>query len=322
MLKQVKIENFRCLKNVEVELSPLTVLIGPNDSGKSAFLAGLQLLSSGRQLTREDSWRCQTDLEVIVRAQGSGITVFFSKDTRKRYRRELEPPGVDPSKDPTLPLGYFQLPSSGVSMRSVGHSDAGTPPGLGTDGSQIATLVDYLLRRDRRRFDEFVDAMRERVPGLQDVQIATPDPKMRRIDLVIDNGLVLPADNASVGVRLLLFFLALSFHPSPANLILLEEPETGLHPGRLADVMRLLHEISRGTRCGHPAQIVLTTHSPYLLDHVDLDQDQVLVFRRNDDGSRTAEPVDAERMKTFLDDFMLGEVWFNEQEEGLIKRGD
>jgi hypothetical protein len=57
-----------------------------------------------------------------------------------------------------------------------------------------------------------------------------------------------------------------------------------------------------------------------LLDHVDLETDQVLVFSREADGSRTARPVDAERMKTFLDEFMLGEVWFNQSEEGLVAK--
>lgn len=54
-----------------------------------------------------------------------------------------------------------------------------------------------------------------------------------------------------------------------------------------------------------PAQVVLTTNSPYLLDHVDIDQDQVLVSRRAQDGSREVVPVDAPRLKVFLDEFKL-----------------
>jgi len=184
----------------------------------------------------------------------------------------------------------------------------------------IPALLDHLLRRDRERFFAFVDAMKERVPGLEDVHVATPSPQERRIDLKIDNGLVIRADDASVGVRLMLFFVALTYHPSPPKIILLEEPENGVHPRRLADVMKLLRDITQGVHCGHPAQVILTTHSPYLLDHVDLDRDQVLVFRREADGSRTAEPVDKERLKTFLDEFMLGEVWFNQEEDGLVGR--
>lgn len=46
MLKRVKIQGYKSLVDVEVNLQPLTVLFGPNASGKSNFLDVLQLLSS------------------------------------------------------------------------------------------------------------------------------------------------------------------------------------------------------------------------------------------------------------------------------------
>lgn len=45
MLKRVKIQGYKSLANVEVKLQPLSVLFGPNASGKSNFLDALQLLS-------------------------------------------------------------------------------------------------------------------------------------------------------------------------------------------------------------------------------------------------------------------------------------
>ena len=45
MLKRVKIQGYKSLKDVEIQLQPLTVLFGPNASGKSNFLDALQLLS-------------------------------------------------------------------------------------------------------------------------------------------------------------------------------------------------------------------------------------------------------------------------------------
>lgn len=38
MLTRIHIENYKCLRDVTVELGDFTVLIGPNDSGKSSFL--------------------------------------------------------------------------------------------------------------------------------------------------------------------------------------------------------------------------------------------------------------------------------------------
>lgn len=45
MIRKVEIENFMSLKNVSVELGPLTVFVGPNGSGKSAFFKALVTLA-------------------------------------------------------------------------------------------------------------------------------------------------------------------------------------------------------------------------------------------------------------------------------------
>lgn len=45
MLKRVKIQGYKSLVDLEVNLQPLSVLFGPNASGKSNFLDALQLLS-------------------------------------------------------------------------------------------------------------------------------------------------------------------------------------------------------------------------------------------------------------------------------------
>ena len=45
MLRSIKIKNYRSLKNIELELTPLTVLIGPNASGKSNLLDIFSLFS-------------------------------------------------------------------------------------------------------------------------------------------------------------------------------------------------------------------------------------------------------------------------------------
>lgn len=41
MLKQLKIKNFRCLKETKIDLAPITLLYGVNGSGKSSILYSL-----------------------------------------------------------------------------------------------------------------------------------------------------------------------------------------------------------------------------------------------------------------------------------------
>jgi AAA domain, putative AbiEii toxin, Type IV TA system len=217
-----------------------------------------------------------------------------------------------------LPTVRFQLPADGLRMQCPGFEETRTDLSLGGAGEQVPAVLDYLLRTDFPRYEKIVAAIRNLVPGFQDFHIATPAADQRRLDLKVDRGLTIPPSAVSVGVRMLIFFVTLAYHPQPPRIILIEEPENGVHPRRLADIMRLLREITEGKHGGQPSQVILTTHSPYLLDHVDIERDQVLVFRRAADGRRTAEPADQSRLTSFLDEFMLGEVWFNESEEGLV----
>ncbi len=313
MFSRVFVDYFGCLRQIEVPLRPLTVLIGKNDTGKSTFLRALMRLKNPSGFDTSELWRFDQNCDLLLQAELKGKRVGWAKSPQGsldyHYWEVVNRLGA---------VGRYQLPVEGVQMESPGAKDDQDAPPIDSNGQRVPAMIDYLLRTDRKRFDQFEKAMRELIEGLERIEIATPTPERRRIDFVIDSGLRINGSFASAGVRLLVFFIALAYHPNPAHLILVEEPETGVHPKRLADVMRLLRDITRGVHGGHTAQVVLTTHSPYLLDLVDLSQDQVLVFDRKPDGSRTAEPADAARLKDFLDEFMLGEVWYNRGEEGLV----
>src|SRR5437870_1147534 len=44
MINKVSIRNFKCLREVQIELERFSVFVGPNGSGKSSILQGLDLL--------------------------------------------------------------------------------------------------------------------------------------------------------------------------------------------------------------------------------------------------------------------------------------
>ena len=44
-IKKVEISNYKCIGNIKAELHPFTVLIGPNDSGKTSFMEAVHLIS-------------------------------------------------------------------------------------------------------------------------------------------------------------------------------------------------------------------------------------------------------------------------------------
>jgi predicted ATPase len=47
-------------------------------------------------------------------------------------------------------------------------------PRLCEDGANLAAFLDHLLRKDRRRFDQTQAALRDLVPGLEEININTP----------------------------------------------------------------------------------------------------------------------------------------------------
>jgi predicted ATPase len=294
VLTRFSLANFRCFRAVDVPLRPLTVLVGPNDSGKSAFLNAIS--RTGYGLSQPD-----------VRRGSEGEDAWFK--------------ALDDSGRPTgvLRTIVHRLPSTGLLTMCQGVDDAVGPPALAWDGSNIAAYLDYLLRRDRPRFFKIVDALKASINGLIDIEIATPNGQMRRLDFAFAGGFTLPGHEVSAGITLLTFFLALAHHTAPPDLVLIEEPENGVHPQRLAKVAELLRSLTNGSYSGHRTQVIVSTHSPYFLDHIRLPEDQVLVFRRAPDGTRTVEPADAEGLRSFLAEFMMGEIWFNRGEDGLVR---
>ncbi|MCK5800340.1 MAG: AAA family ATPase, partial [Deltaproteobacteria bacterium] len=135
---------------------------------------------------------------------------------------------------PSLRATLFDLPSRGPTLAGEGLQDKEGAPEILGNGDRVAALVDYLLRRDRQAFDRFVRAACAHIPGAVDLHVTVPSPSARDLALKIDSGAIFDAEELSAGVRLMLFFLAIAHHPSPPELILLEEPEKGVHPRRLA----------------------------------------------------------------------------------------
>ena len=80
----------------------------------------------------------------------------------------------------------------------------------------------------------------------------------------------------------LLYFLAFSALPylAPSSILLVEEPENGLHPARIRDVMNILKEISKTT------QVLIGTHSPLVVNELEANQ-VTIVTRDAKHGTRT-----------------------------------
>src|SRR5947209_18477980 len=73
MIDRIRLTNFKCLRDVTVDLGPLTVLIGPNDSGKTSLLDAIRML--GRTT-------CETLSQVFVGPNALDKLVWY-RDTER-----------------------------------------------------------------------------------------------------------------------------------------------------------------------------------------------------------------------------------------------
>src|SRR5690349_16954629 len=84
MLERIHIENYKCLRDVTVDLGDFTILIGPNDSGKSSFLEVIQTLSrlvqpnhpnffGGGHSPATLVWRKDVGRYIVIEAAGTSV---------------------------------------------------------------------------------------------------------------------------------------------------------------------------------------------------------------------------------------------------------
>jgi predicted ATPase len=116
----------------------------------------------------------------------------------------------------------------------------------------------------------------------------------------------------SDGELMFLAWLSLIFAPADfgAPLFCAEEPENHLHPRLLETLMELLNQ--RQNELGaKAAQLILTTHSPYLIDRMGLDD--LLIVEKREGATRCIRPASKVHLKELLEreELGLGELWYS-----------
>lgn len=153
----------------------------------------------------------------------------------------------------------------------------------------LETLIDSNLNR----FYEAYSGLRPRVYG-GTIQLAATEAGMNS---------AIPATRLSDGTMRFIALLAILCHPQPPELICIEEPELALHP----DAMPLLADLLRAA--SERAQLIITTHSPDLVDQFTGYPDAIVVCERGFDGDTQMNRLSGEELEGWLEEYRLGEVW-------------
>jgi predicted ATPase len=202
------------------------------------------------------------------------------------------------------------------------------------DGLGLASMLDDILGYDVELFKTIRDTFCQLFPQFKNLRIQTApalerqssNQDLQRTKITMGKGIcfetragaTIRSFQASAGAILILGFITLAHLPKPPKLLLIEEPENGIYPQRLKQVIGMIREITARLGVAAP-QIVMTTHSPYLLAF--FEPEEVTLMSRRPDGSIVAQPMREapnihERMGH---EFNLGEIWYNVSEEDLFQ---
>lgn len=179
---------------------------------------------------------------------------------------------------------------------------------LERDGAGLAAVLDNLAGEQpalRDRIDEEVRRAASEVARV--VTLADRKQEGSKVLGVAErSGQVFSADYVSDG---LLLFIALSTAIQMSGgktLIGLEELEKGIHPRRIRGLVDQLLRMSR-----EGSQVVLTTHSPTLLDEFRDFPERVLICEREGDDTKVTRLVDKPDWEESLKQSSLGEIWYS-----------
>jgi predicted ATPase len=170
---------------------------------------------------------------------------------------------------------------------------------VGREGRNAVTVVASMKRADRNRL---VKEMQSLYSEIEDVRVAPAGAGAMQLFIEESSGVQISAERLSDGTLRFLFLLAILLQPEPPPMIVIEEPELGLHPDVIPKLAGLLIEASERT------QIVITTHSRMLVDALGDDPESVIVCEKHH-GESTFERLEGERMKVWLEKYSLGDLW-------------
>ncbi len=348
-LNSIRIKNFKAIRDSKaIKLSPLTVLIGNNGSGKSSVIEALEMLQSialhGFDQPIEEwhgfehIWNQAASHELTPRIRDQkrlpnpmvlGIDGNFQEKKVKleldmsleptknrmaiRYKSNIGSPGLTGGTFPNdtydalfdkmqfLKLQPYSMFEPVPQKRTPGKIK------LAKNGSNIAEYLQSIWDKDVMAFDGIIDTLKYVLPYADDLKPNITTELERKIYLLLsEKGIPvnLPGWLLSTGTVRILALLSVLRHPEPSPLIVIEEIENGLDP---RTIHLLVEEIRSFVQEG-AGQVLITTHSPYLLDLLPLSS--IITVERNAQGAPVFKrPSDEGDLKKWSKDFTPGRLY-------------
>ena len=198
---------------------------------------------------------------------------------------------------------HFHDTSASSAMKKT--ADVNDNRYLRPDGSNLAAFLYYLREKHETSYSLIRRTVQRMVPFFDDFQLEPQQLNPDKIRLEWRHkGSEAYFDGASLSDGTLRFIALATLFLQPEeyrpSVILVDEPELGLHPFAI----NLLGAMVK--TAAHTSQVILSTQSPLLLD--EFAPEDVLVAEREGHAT-TFRRLDAAKLQSWLAEYSLGELW-------------
>lgn len=356
-LQRVLLKGFKSIKEMDLELRPLNVLIGANGAGKSNLVSFFKMLNEmmamrlqeyvgttgraqsilhfGPKVTPQVEARLEFEVDNGIDTyamrlfHAAGDTLVFADESLSFLQTGYTTPKRVPlgsgheetrigqkadEGEPTARVFKHLLdhcrvyhfhdtsPTARVRQYSYVSDNRWLMPDA---GNLAAFLLRLRQEQDGAIYQRIVSTIRLIAPFFADFDLEPAGPSKREVILNWkDDGSdqVFGPHQLSDGTLRAVCLVTLLMQPEKElpDLIIVDEPELGLHPYALNMVAALFKKAS------HHTQVLISTQSSSFLDNFE-PEDVVLVSREGKE-SKFARP-DGAKLEAWLDEYSLGEVW-------------
>lgn len=171
------------------------------------------------------------------------------------------------------------------------------------DGSNLPQVLNAIKVNDKQSYSMITDALRavnSQFRGFDFNFLGTS------IELLLDEAELnrsIHVTHISDGTLRYLCLLAIIFNPRRGRLVCIDEPEVGLHPDMLSELMNAIMENTSKT------QFIISTHSNLLLNQLPVSD--VIVFEKDGKNASVARDFREKEYVEWAQQYSTGTLWRN-----------
>lgn len=173
------------------------------------------------------------------------------------------------------------------------------------DGGNLPAFLLFLKEKNPFSYRRICKTVQKVTPFLKDFQLEPlrlNENKIRLEWIHTSSDQYFDVSSLSDGTLRFICLATLLLQPPEErpSIILLDEPELGLHPHAISMLASMIKSAAVDT------QVIISTQSSLLLDH--FEPEDILVTEL-EDGATTIKRLQADDLETWLEDYSLGQLW-------------